>query len=96
MPRAAATPRYNAPPAVMPGDVRLMNAVASTVFVLAGVGTLMGAVFWLMRSPMFPIRVIQLEGDLARNSVPTIRANASPRLMGTFFSVDLQAGRSAF
>jgi cell division protein FtsQ len=51
---------------------------------------------WLMRSPVFPIRSIQLEGDLARNSVPTIRANAAPRLAGNFFSVDLQQGRAAF
>jgi len=49
-----------------------------------------------MRSPMFPIRGIQLDGDLARNSVPTIRANAAPRLAGNFFSVDLQEGRAAF
>jgi cell division protein FtsQ len=33
---------------------------------------------------------------MARNSVPTIRANAAPRLAGNFFSVDLQAGRTAF
>ncbi len=45
---------------------------------------------------MFPIRSIQLDGDLARNSVPTIRANAAPRLAGNFFSVDLQQGRAAF
>jgi len=45
---------------------------------------------------MFPIRSIQLDGDLARNSVPTIRANAAPRLAGNFFSVDLQASRAAF
>jgi len=37
-----------------------------------------------------------LDGDLSRNSVPTIRANAAPRLAGNFFSVDLQAGRAAF
>ncbi|HSM21639.1 MAG TPA: cell division protein FtsQ/DivIB, partial [Rubrivivax sp.] len=63
---------------------------------LAGVGLLAAGVAWLMRSPMFPIRSIQLDGDLARNSVPTIRANAAPRLAGNFFSVDLQVGRAAF
>jgi cell division protein FtsQ len=80
----------------LPLDVRLMNGVASAVFALAGVGLLAAGVAWLMRSPMFPIRSIQLDGDLARNSVPTIRANAAPRLAGNFFSVDLQAGRAAF
>ena len=80
----------------LPLDVRLMNGVASVVFVLAGVGLVVAGLLWLMRSPMFPIRGIVLDGDLSRNSVPTIRANAAPRLAGNFFSVDLQAGRAAF
>jgi cell division protein FtsQ len=73
-----------------------MNTVASTVFALAGAGAVVAGVLWLMRSPAFPIRGIVLDGDLARNSVPTIRANAAPRLAGNFFSVDLQQGRTAF
>ena len=80
----------------LPADVRLMNAVASSVFVLASAGAAVAGVLWLMRSPLFPIRTIQLDGDLARNSVPTIRANATPQLAGNFFSVDLQRGRAAF
>ena len=87
-----------APPShiAMPADVRLMNAVSTAVFVLAAVAGLVACVLWLMRSPLFPIRGIQLDGDLMRNSVPTIRANAAPRLAGNFFSVDLQQGRQAF
>lgn len=95
-PRAAPRrppPRSTAP---LPADVRLMNAVASTVFVVAGVGAAVAGVLWLMRSPLFPIRAIQLDGDLLRNSVPTIRANAAPLLAGNFYSVDLQQGRVAF
>lgn len=80
----------------LPADVRLMNAVANTVFVLAGVGAVAAGLAWLMRSPLFPIRSIQLEGELVRNNVTTIRANAAPRLAGNFFSVDLQQGRAAF
>jgi len=92
------TPRQPArrPPAPQPGDVRLMNAVSNTVFVAAGLGVAVAGALWLMRSPLFPIRGIQLDGDLARNSVPTIRANAGPLLAGNFFSVDLQQGRAAF
>ena len=80
----------------VPADVRLMNIVASSVFLLAAVGALVAGVLWLMRSPLFPIRGIQLDGDLLRNNVPTIRANAAPRLAGNFYSVDLQQGRRAF
>lgn len=90
---AAAAARGSLP---LPADVRLMNAVATAVFVLAAAGAGVAAWAWLMRSPWFPIRAIQLDGDLARNSVPTIRANALPRLAGNFFSVDLQHSRAAF
>jgi cell division protein FtsQ len=90
---AAAAERCGVP---LPADVRLMNAVATAVFVLAAAGAGVAAWAWLMRSPWFPIRAIQLDGDLARNSVPTIRANATPRLAGNFFSVDLQQSRAAF
>ncbi len=83
-------------PLAMPADVRLMNAVANTLFVLAALGALAAGVLWLMRSPLFPIRAVQLDGELSRNNVPTIRANATPRLAGNFFSVDLQKGREAF
>ncbi len=98
-----ATLRRSPPPAAatragvpLPADVRLMNAVAAAVFVLAAAGVGVAAWAWLMRSPVFPIRAVQLDGDLARNSVPTIRANAMPRLAGNFFSVDLPLSRAAF
>lgn len=92
----ARTQPQPARPAVLPADVRLMNAVSSTVFAAAAVGAVVAGGLWLMRSPLLPIKGIQLDGDLLRNSVPTIRANAAPRLAGNFFSVDLQAGRKAF
>jgi cell division protein FtsQ len=100
---AAAQPRKRArrAPAVQPrepvaGDVRLLNVVASSVFVLVALGALLAGVLWLMRSSLFPIREIRLDGDLTRNSVATVRANAAPLLAGNFFSVDLQQGRAAF
>jgi cell division protein FtsQ len=80
----------------LPADIRLMNGVATAVYALAAVGALVAGVLWLMRSPLFPIRAIQLDGDLSRNSVPTIRANAGPMLAGNFYSVDLAQGRAAF
>ncbi len=94
-----ARPR-TAPPFAAPGplpvDVRLMNAVANLVFALILLGLCAAALQWLTRAPMFAIRAIQIDGDLVRNNVATIRANAAPRLAGNFFSVDLQAARAAF
>ena len=89
-----ATAPLDAP--AMPADVRLMNIVAGAIFVLAAAAALVAGVLWLMRAPVFPIRAILLDGDLARSNVPTIRANAAPRLAGNFFSVDLQQSRRAF
>ena len=80
----------------MATDITLMNVVASSVFMLAALGALVALVLWLMRSPLFPIRDIRLDGDLTRNSVATVRANAAPLLAGNFFSVNLQQGRAAF
>ena len=38
----------------------------------------------------------RVEGDVARNSVSTIRANAAPQLAGNFLTIDLGAVRRAF
>jgi len=79
-----------------PTDVRLMNGVSTAVFALAGLALMAAGVLWLARAPWFPIRAIQLEGDLQRNSVTTIRANTTSRLTGNFFSFDLARARVAF
>ena len=94
MPRRAPTPPP--PPAPMPPDVRLMNAASAAVFVLAALALLAAGVMVLARAPWFEIRAVRLEGELTRTNVPTVRANAMPRLAGGFFDVDLHAAREAF
>ncbi|WP_088285029.1 cell division protein FtsQ/DivIB [Ideonella sp. A 288] len=84
------------PPIELPHDVRLLNATARWVAVLAVLALGATAALWLARLPLFALRSIQIEGDTARNSVSTIRANAAPRLAGNFFSLDLQQARAAF
>lgn len=81
---------------VLPGDVRLMNAVAGSVFVAALAVVAAAGVLWLARSPWFEIRAIRIEGELQRINAETLRANAAPRLAGNFFSADLAAARAAF
>lgn len=83
-------------PTPLPGDVRLMQATANAVFVLAAVALLAAGVLWLARLPVFAVKAIKIEGDVQRNSVSTIRANAAPKLAGNFFTLDLQQGRAAF
>lgn len=83
-------------PDLLPFDVRLMNGVASLLYGLAGAGLLAGGVLWLARSPWLPIRTIELEGELQRNSVAAVRANAAPQLSGNLLSIDLDRARTVF
>jgi len=80
----------------LPGDVRLMHATASTLYVLAGLALAALLLNWVVRLPVFALRVIQVEGDVMRNSVSTIRANAATKLSGNFFTADLVKGKRAF
>jgi cell division protein FtsQ len=80
----------------IPPDVRLMNATAGVLAFIAMLLVAAAALLWLARQPFFAIRAISVDGDVTRNSVSTIRANAAPRLAGNFLTLDLGAVRSAF
>lgn len=90
------TALHRTPAAELPVDVRLLNASASVLFGLALALFAALLLLWLSRQPVFAIRAIRVEGDLARNSVSTIRANALPQLAGNFFTLDLVRGQRAF
>ncbi len=83
-------------PQALPLDIRAMNAAALAIFALAGMVLLAASIAWLLRAPLFTLRSIALDGDLARSNLATLRANALPRLAGNFFSLDLERGRAAF
>ena len=88
--------RSTAPPPAPPADIRLMNTTAA---VLAAIGLAALAamlLMWVLHQPLFAVRSIRIDGDLAHNSVLTIRANAAPRLAGNFFTLDLATARRAF
>jgi len=85
-----------AAPTPIPADIRLMN-VTAVVLAAIGVCALVAvAVLWAAHRPVFAVRAIKVDGDLAHNSALTIRANAAPKLAGNFFTMDLAAGRRAF
>lgn len=81
---------------MLPADIRLMNGVSALLLaglVLAGLAL---ALHQLARLPIFGIRHIQVEGDVTRNSVASLRANAMPHVSGTFLTLNLQQAGSAF
>ena len=77
-------------------DVRWMNAATALLVVVAVCGLLTAGLQRLGRLPLFTLRQVQLEGDLVRNNVATVRANTVPRLQGGFFQTDLGRAREAF
>jgi cell division protein FtsQ len=85
-----------APASALPVDVRLMNAIAAIVFTLALVAMAARGLMWAAQRPQFQFADVRLEGDLQRNSVTTVRANAMPHLSGNFFTMDLARTRAAF
>ena len=79
-----------------PFDIGLMNVTAAVFGTIGAVVLAAVLVFWLARQPAFALKSIRIVGDVTRNSVATIRANAMPQLAGNFFTLDLAAGRRAF
>jgi cell division protein FtsQ len=85
-----------ATPTPLPADIRLMNVTAAALATVGVVALVAVAVLWAAHRPVFAVRSIRVDGDLAHNSALTIRANAAPKLAGNFFTMDLAAGRRAF
>jgi cell division protein FtsQ len=82
--------------APLPFDVRLMNLTATVLFAACGVVLVAALAWWAVRHPVFAIRAIVVEGDVTHNNAATLRANVAPRLVGNFFTLDLQKAREAF
>ena len=82
--------------AALPPDIRLMNAVSALLVAALLVTAAWGVLRWVVRLPAFNLRAVQVEGDVSRNSVASLRANALPRLQGSFLSLNLKDGRAAF
>lgn len=95
MQAAAALNSYSTPEET-PQDVLWMNAAASALLVVA-IGLLLAAgITKLTRLPYFNLQKVQLEGDLQRNNVATVRANIVPRMHGGFFNANLNRSREVF
>ncbi|MEO8124233.1 MAG: cell division protein FtsQ, partial [Burkholderiales bacterium] len=62
------------PPPALPLDVRFMQGTATLLVALLLLGVVALALSWAVRLPVFAIRAIRVEGDMAHNSVATIRA----------------------
>lgn len=81
---------------VLPPDVRLMNALASALFVVAALLVLGLVLSWAVRLPMFNLVGFSVTGDVSHYNAITLRANVMPHLKGNFFTLDVEATRKVF
>jgi len=81
---------------VLPLDVRLMNNAAAAFLLVFTALTVTAALGWMAKQPVFSLKAIHIDNDLAHNNAATLRANVAPKLAGNFFSLDLERTRSAF
>jgi cell division protein FtsQ len=82
--------------ALQPKHPRWSNAAAALLAGLAVLATVGALANWLARRPAWDLSRVVVQGDVQHNSEATLRANVLPRLNGNFFSLDLQAAKSAF
>ena len=80
----------------LPSDIRWMQWGARALVALAVALGLGVAVLWVAKRPALAWRQIQVEGDVTRNSLATLRANALPHIQGNFLTTDLGRVRAAF
>ena len=80
----------------LPLDVRLMNGAAFSLLLVFLVVCAGLPFAWALNSPRFAIHSILVVGDVQHNTALTIKANATPKLAGSFFTMDLARARQAF
>lgn len=75
---------------------RLLNSAASALFALAAAIGLFAATQFVLRSSLFPLREVSVEGTLRHTSRAEIETAARTRIVGNFFSVNLEKVRATF
>jgi cell division protein FtsQ len=75
---------------------RLLNALADVLYGLAGVIILCGALMVIVQLPVFALREVEVTGQIARTTRDQVHAIVADRLKGNFFTLDLDATRTAF
>jgi len=77
-------------------DAAVLRTTANLLLGVAAALTLYGAVHYVIHLPIFPIRDIQVTGDVSHVTHEQVEAVVTRELRGNFFTVDLAHARSAF
>ena len=81
-------------------EARIINATANLLMVLAVLVVLVGSAIWLVRLPVFDIERIEIapnqEEPFQFVSPDVVRSAIAGKLVGNFFTMNLDAARQAF
>ena len=77
-------------------DAVAMRITANLLLAVAATLTLYGAAHYVFHLPIFPLRDIQLTGDVAHVTHDQVEAVVTKEIRGNFFTVDLAQVRAAF
>ena len=84
----------------MPLDVKLMTALTQALLVLFAVTCLGALGTWLVRHPVWTVKAITVQGDVAHQNAVSFRAQLATqmktRLSSSFLTIDLQQVRELF
>ena len=75
---------------------RLLNWIANFLFALAVVLFLYALLFLVVHLPIFPIREVKVDGQLAHVNREQIKLIVAKHMKGNFFTLDLVKTRDAF
>jgi cell division protein FtsQ len=75
---------------------RLMNGIATGLFAVSGVLILSGVLTAIIRLPIFPLRDVEIKGRVAHITRDQVQSILAGRPRGNFFTLDLEAARTAF
>ena len=73
-----------------------LRTTANLLLAVAAALTLYGAGHYVIHLPIFPLRDIQLTGDVGHVTREQVEAVVTRELRGNFFTVDLELARAAF
>ncbi len=77
-------------------DAAALRMTANLLIAVAAALLLYGAMHYVIHLPIFPLRDIQLTGDVAHVTHEQVEAVVTRELRGNFFTVDLAHARAAF
>jgi cell division protein FtsQ len=75
---------------------RLLNWAANLLYALSVVLMLYALVFVVVHLPIFPLREVKVDGQLAHVNLEQIKLIVAKHLKGNFFTLDLVRARDAF